>query len=222
MKKKLGLFTIMLMLISIIVIPYQVHASYTSQTLEEVFKEEGISYDFSNYQDSSDKITIYLFRGHGCSFCSKFLNYLANSLLDEYGQYFNVVSYEVWYDSDNWELMQLVGASLGEESVSGVPYIVIGNTTFGGYTEEWNSDIEAAILAAYNSTDRYDVMSNLDLSESNINTEAKSDTSDSSSTIIIWCIVIDAIIACGIILYVVRIKQELESKIEAIKTEKNK
>ena len=107
-------------------IPFSVNAEekeYKTLNLDEALKEEAIDHDFSNYKETDDQAIIYLFRGKGCAYCKKFLTYL-NSIVDDYGKYFKVVSYEVWYDNDNAELMEKVGNLLGQKA-EGVPYIVI-------------------------------------------------------------------------------------------------
>ena len=80
-----------------------------------------------------------------------------NSIVDEYGKYFKVVSYEVWYDQDNGTLMQEVSDFLGANA-TGVPFIVIGDKYFKGYGESYADSIKEAIMDQYNSKDKYDVM----------------------------------------------------------------
>ena len=115
--------------------------------------------DFSKYQTSDEKVNVYVFRGSGCSFCLKALAYFSEAV-NEYGEYFNVVTYEVWNSTDNGDLMQQVGETLGQ-SAKGVPFIVIGDTIFPGYDESFNDDIKKTIMEQYESKDRYDVMDNL-------------------------------------------------------------
>lgn len=128
---------------------------YISKNFEESLKEEGIEPEFKNYKENKKQATIYLFRGTGCSFCRSFLSYL-NSITDEYGDYFKVVSYEVWSNSKNSMLMTEVRNFFGD-SAGGVPYIVIGDQIFPGYTEQYNEGIKDAIMKLYNSKDKYDV-----------------------------------------------------------------
>ena len=123
-------------------IPFSVNAEekeYKTLNLDEALKEEEIDHDFSNYKETDDQAIIYLFRGKGCAYCKKFLTYL-NSIVDDYGKYFKVVSYEVWYDNDNAELMEKVCNLLGQKA-EGVPYIVIGDKVFAGYAESYNDEI---------------------------------------------------------------------------------
>ena len=80
-----------------------------------------------------------------------------NSIVEEYGKYFEVVSFESWYDADNGALMEEVSTFLGEPA-QGVPYIVIGDQAFGGYAESYNEAIIGKIQEEYaKENDKYDV-----------------------------------------------------------------
>ncbi len=92
---------------------------------------------------AEEKVPIYVFRGEGCPHCEEALEYF-DGLKAKYN--FELITYEVWYDEDNQELLEKVAAGLGE-TASGVPYIVIGEKTFSGYAETYNAEIEAAIVA---------------------------------------------------------------------------
>lgn len=133
---------------------------YVSMNLEETLAEEEIEPVFSDYKETDDQITIYMFRGKGCGYCKSFLNYI-NSITDEYGKYFKVRTYEVWYNSNNSELMTEVSDFL-EEPATGVPYIIIGDKVFPGYADVYNEDIKTAITELYNSKDRYDVLKEIE------------------------------------------------------------
>lgn len=128
---------------------------YRSLNLLETLESEEIKPKFSNYQENDDQITIYLFRGQGCDYCRKFLNYL-NNITEEYGKYFKLESFEVWMDTKNSKLLKEVSEFL-DESSTGVPYIIIGENVFPGYTEQYNDSIENAIKELYESEDRYDL-----------------------------------------------------------------
>jgi glutaredoxin len=213
-KKILSLLLVLMLVVS----PRLVNAesidlsNYTSQTLEEVFKAEEVEYDFSNYEETDDQVTVYLFRGSGCGYCAKFLNFLATTLLDEYGKYFKVVSYEVWYDSNNSDLFEQTADFLGD-SADGVPYIVIGDKTFAGYADSYDEDIEAAIMDLYNSEDRYDVFE-----EMAKNTTSTSEAKSSNTVaIVIWNIIIVAIATIIIINVNNSNKEEILEKIDEIK-----
>ena len=166
MKKRISVLLILLVLV--LGVPFSVHAkdgNTVSTTLAEAAKEEGIEFNHSNYKEDSSKAKIYMFRGHNCKYCYNLLKFL-ESIVDEYGKYFDLVSYEVWNDSDNSKLMNTVASVFGE-SADGVPYLVIGDKTYIGYTSSYDDNIKKDIKALYNSTDRYDVMQHLDEAKNN-------------------------------------------------------
>ena len=133
------------------------YSSYNTLNFLEALDEEEIEYEFEDYSENDNQAVIYLFRGKGCTYCRAFLSYL-NSIAAEYGEYFRVVSFEVWNDSANSELLSEVSDFLGE-AASGVPYIVIGDQVFPGYSSTYDDQIIAAITDLYNTNteDRYDV-----------------------------------------------------------------
>ena len=73
----------------------------------------------------SHEVTIYIFRGNGCPHCTNAVKYF-NSRHEEN---VNVVTYEVWYNSNNEKLRSLVLNEL-ELSTKGVPFIIVGDTYY--------------------------------------------------------------------------------------------
>ncbi len=189
-------------------------SDYNTETLEDVFKSEGINTDLSNYKESEDKINIYLFRGKGCPHCSDFINYINDTILKKYANYFNFISFETWYDENNAKLLNKVGEFFNYDTSSqefGIPFIIIGDKTFVGYSSSFNSQIEEEIVKLYNSEDRYDVFEKM-ANPSN-KTEPLSDT-----VIIIFFNFIISSILCFILLrnsYKNKIK--ILNEIESIK-----
>ena len=162
MKKILSLLLVMMML----VVPFTVRAvtaddekidisKYNTLNFKEILAEESIKESFKDYKETDDQITIYLFRGHGCGYCQRFLNFL-NSITDEYGKYFKVVGFEVWNDGNNSELLGRISDFM-EVEAGGVPYIIIGNLVFPGYAETYDDGIKAAITELYNAEEKFDV-----------------------------------------------------------------
>lgn len=180
------------------VLPFKAMAatSYEKMNLDEALTQEKIEHDFKNYKETDDQITIYLFRGYGCGYCRNFLTFL-NSIVGEYGKYFKVVSYETWYNQDNYNLMVEVSSFLGQPA-QGVPYVIIGNQIFPGYASSYDDKIKEAIKNLYDTKkeDRYDVMKEYEKSKK----DSKKDdsTSDGSSLDINPWIVIG--INCAIVL----------------------
>lgn len=105
------------------------------------------------------KINVYIFRGSGCSHCYDALNFLYG-LDGEYDDYFKVVTYEVWQDSNNAALAKDVANKLGAE-FGGVPYIVIGDKSFAGFGEDTGVNIINTALDFYKSKDYKDVVASV-------------------------------------------------------------
>ncbi len=147
--------------IGLLVFPMCVFAvNYTTTNFDETLTEEGIDHDFSNYRETGDQVIIYLFRGHGCGYCRNFLTFL-NSIVDDYGKYFRVVSFEVWNDSLNSSLMDEV-AEFTNSAADGVPFIVIGDQVFPGFNNSFEDAVKEAIVSQYNSKNRYDVFEEME------------------------------------------------------------
>jgi len=154
---------------------------------------EKIESKLGNYTESDDKATVYLFRGLGCGYCRGFINYL-NDNIDELGKYFNLVSYEVWNDADNADLMQKVADFTGVKA-GGVPYIVVGEKVFDGFTEEYyGEEFKNTLIEYYNSKDRYDVFEAMEKAEK----DAKNAENARTNKIIIWDAVFSAVTICTV------------------------
>jgi glutaredoxin len=107
---------------------------------------------------AKEKVNVYLFRGEGCPHCEEALEFFdALSEDEEYKDLYSLVTYEVWYDSENQELMKNVADALNKE-VSGVPFIVIGSETFSGYAASMDGKIKTTIKEAYESDDYKDIV----------------------------------------------------------------
>ena len=182
MKKKLLLFVAMCLLVLPITTKAISYDNYKTLNLKEALKEEEIDEVFKDYKETDKQATIYLFRGKGCGYCRAFLTFL-NSIVDDYGKYFKVVSFEVWNDANNSALLNSVATFMNEPAGS-VPYIIIGDKVFGGYAESYDEDIKKAIKDLYDSKDRYDVfakMTDKDLEASTTTTD--STTSDGTDNV---------------------------------------
>lgn len=162
MKKKI----LLIFMLTLLIIPISSLAAgeaaitYPSLNLKETLAAEEIELKNTSYKEDDKQVTIYLFRGTGCQYCRAFLNYL-NSISEEYGKYFKLVSYDVWTSSSNASLLEEVSEFLGQ-GATGVPYIIIGDQVFGGYSEASNDAMETAIKEQYDSKDKYDVFEELE------------------------------------------------------------
>jgi putative membrane protein len=87
----------------------------------------------SDIKNSNDKVNIYIFWGDGCPHC-KHLAEFFNEHKSEVEKMANLYTLEVWKNSDNQNFMKNFGKFLGE-TPKGVPYFIIGNKTFSGYSE---------------------------------------------------------------------------------------
>ena len=130
---------------------------------------------------AKDKVNVYLFKKQGCSHCANALTFF-NSLDDEYQSYFNLVTKELLNNEANNELLAKT-TKYFKVNLTGVPFIVIGEQTFEGYSEKFDEQIKEAIKNAYENESR-DVVASL--------TEDKTDKS--ATTIIILLAVVFGII----------------------------
>lgn len=192
--KKITVLLLLVMLMPTIVLAAP---KYESKTLEEALKDEKIEYDLGDYEEKDDQVTIYLFRGKGCSHCYEFLEYVSSKLIKEYGDKIKVVTYEVWNNKNNSKLMEKI-SDYFKDDASGVPYIVIGEKTFNGYAESMNDELKSAIDDLYDSDERFDVFDKIDLSKETSESEEKSDSTLTIVFIIFAAIAIVALIVTSI------------------------
>lgn len=127
--------------------------STTQSTTEFAFNHE------SDIDLSSNKPNIYIFWGDGCPHCkalAKFISKLPAETKDKV----NIYSFEVWSDKDNKAFMKKFGKYLGQD-VSGVPFMIIGDKIFDGYssgdtkTDQQIIDAINTIIKNQGSTDQY-------------------------------------------------------------------
>ena len=178
MKKK-----ILILLLVVALLPTRVFAKsfiddYETKNFKETLEAEEMEIKNKDYKEDDKQAIIYMFRGDGCGYCRAFLEFL-NSISDEYGKYFRLVSFEVWNDSNNSQLLNKVPI-VTNVAAGGVPYIIIGEKVFAGYAEDYNEDIKAAIMAQYKDSS-YDVFEKLD---EKLNGNGNSGTS--SFAVIFW------------------------------------
>ncbi len=183
-------------------------SKYKTMNLENSLKDEGIEYDLKDYKETDDQVTIYLFRGKGCTVCKKFLTFL-NSIVPEYGKYFKLVSYETWNNPDNKELLNKVADFTGVAN-EGVPYIVIGDQVFGGYYSGYDEDIKKAIKDEYNKKTKYDVLEEM-------NKDTKNNTSNSS---IWWSLLFTFLSTIIIIGYIYLSNKKIMVELAKLETKK--
>lgn len=192
---------IVLVMVLGLALPMYAKAEVKSLNLKEALQEEKIELDkaFDDYKENDDQAIVYLFRGNGCGYCRAFLTFL-NSIVGEYGKYFKVVSYEVWYNEENAAILDTVSAYLNNPA-QGVPYIVIGDKVFAGYAESYDEEIKSAIKALYDTKkdDRYDVFKEI---EENPNKEDRTTIKTITKNIVLATIIATVVIVGSNIAFV--------------------
>ncbi len=107
-----------------------------------------------------EKVTVYLFRGQGCTHCREFLSYFINKY-QKYEDYFEIVAYESWNNEDNKNfLLELKERFNEKEITASVPYIVIGDTYHSPGYRNGEEVIEEA-LSAYQDDKYTDVVASM-------------------------------------------------------------
>jgi glutaredoxin len=82
---------------------------------------------------ASEKVNVYFFYGYGCPHCAKETSFL-ESLKTEYPDV-NIRSFEVYFHKENVEIMKRAAKKLNKE-VTAVPFTVIGDKSFVGFSEQ--------------------------------------------------------------------------------------
>lgn len=176
--KKIKLFLAIIM--CLFAMPLAVLADEGSDDNVEVTSGE------TEVQEEDNRVKIYFFRGEGCPYCADAEEFF-NSIEEEYGQYYKILDYETWYNSDNAALLQKVGEARNEE-ISGVPYILIGDKSWSGYDDSFADDIKDTIKSEYEKAvaDRYDIANYVDFTNAASSvTEAAKKSNDAMVLIII-------------------------------------
>lgn len=126
----------------------------------------------------ADQANVYIFHGDGCPHCANAENFFL-SIKGDYD--FKLIGFEIFYNEANQNLMKDVGEHFKAE-VSGVPYIVIGDKTFYGYTTLYNEDIILAINAEIENNNANDVVKNYITDDANYSILLDSSTKSSEDT----------------------------------------
>ena len=176
--KKFGL--LLIMLLAIMAMPFSVLAEGEEDAENEAETTDEVS-------EESKEVKIYFFRGEGCPHCAEAEEWF-QSIEEEYGSKFEIVDYEVYNSQENSDLMDRV-AEARDEEVTGVPYIIIGNQSWNGFSAELEDEILSQIESEYETepSSRYDIMQLLPQLESE--SKEKSKSTDVVATIIIILVV---------------------------------
>lgn len=131
MKNKLKLLLLLLVLI-----PFNIFA------ISKDYKD--VVYNITKEKVDKDKINLYFFRMDGCPHCAEEEKWLEN-IKDKYGDYLNIYDYEIKNNKTNREYYYNVKKALNDEITKSVPYTVIGETYFVGFSETVSEQIENKI-----------------------------------------------------------------------------
>ncbi len=133
-----------------------------SESTTNSTKSTATEFAFNHESDidlSSNKPNIYIFWGDGCPHCKALSKFISKLPAETKGKV-NIYSFEVWGDKDNKTLMKNFGKYLGQD-VRGVPFMVIGDKIFDGYssgdtkTDQQILDAINTIIKNQGSTDQY-------------------------------------------------------------------
>lgn len=158
---------VLLIVCFILLAPTLVFASTRAQDLTETLETAGIEMSVDDYEENDDQIVIYLFWGSGCEHCHAELEYL-NSILDEYKDKIKLRSYETWDNSSNADLEKKI-LNFFDIQDSGVPFAIIGESTFMGFGDTTGEKIKTAIDDLYDTPkeERYDVFAEMEKEQEN-------------------------------------------------------
>lgn len=106
-----------------------------------------------NVMREDNKVNIYFFWGNGCPHCEKEFEFF-ESIKEKYGDYYNLYTFETWYNEENSKLIYTFAEAM-EEELKGVPYTIIGNKSFIGFNESYKKNIIKTIESQYQNS--YDV-----------------------------------------------------------------
>lgn len=101
----------------------------------------------------NDKVNIYLFYGKGCPHCEALFTYF-ESIKSKYSKYYNLYAFEVWYNEDNGKTMDYFLEKFDKKvSSKSVPFLIIGDEAFEGYSSSMNQKIIDTIEEKYKNKD---------------------------------------------------------------------
>lgn len=133
---------------------------------------------------AKDPVNFYIFYGSGCSHCAELHEYTAELENNKkINKKFKIVDLEVWSNQENSELMTIVGQYFNYD-VDGVPFYVIGDEYFSGFSEESSPEkIEAAIDKAYNNSEYVDIVAGIQDGSIEVEVPTESETDKKNDTV---------------------------------------
>lgn len=107
----------------------------SNQDNQEINDLENIELDIVHEEN---KVNIYFFWGNGCPHCEEEMQFF-ESIEKEYGKYYNLYKFEVWYNDENARLFNIFANAIGDNA-QGVPYTIIGEHSFIGFGENYKEE----------------------------------------------------------------------------------
>lgn len=156
-----------LILSLILFIPNVVMAETQTLDLMDTLEKAGITPSIDDYEETEDQVQIYLFWSSTCTHCHDVLEFI-NDNLDEYGEKIKMRSYETSTNADNYALQQKV-AKFFSINAPGVPLLVVGESTFYGFSDSIKDKILEAIDGEYSANEKYDVFEKIEEKEAEKN-----------------------------------------------------
>lgn len=147
--KIVAIITFLILVIIVIGIVYFINIQNNNSggnTINKYSKVEDIVFE-------KNKVNIYMFWGDGCSNCEAQFEFL-DSISKEYGKYYNLYCFEIWHNKDNKQLMNELAKEMNYNA-SGVPFTIIGEKYFIGFSEDLEDKFKEIIKEE--STKSYDV-----------------------------------------------------------------
>lgn len=157
---------------------------------------------------AKEAVNVYIFKGETCGYCAKAIAFF-NELKKEkaYKDKFNLIEYEIWKNEDNADLAEAVAEEMGDK-LDGVPYIVIGEETFSGFTTSYEEDIKDAINNYYDEDERVDYVAAIkdggDYNAVHNESSKSNDKENNADSIIAISIIAVAVLGFGYIIYLSR------------------
>ena len=124
-----------LLLILVLLLPFSVLA------LTEDYQNK-MAY-ITNTEIEDGKVNFYLFKGEGCPHCADEEKWLQD-IKKEYKDYVNFYEFEVWYDENNSKMMEKA-KEIFDFSGPGVPFTVIGDKYYSGFSDSIGTMMENTI-----------------------------------------------------------------------------
>ena len=124
-----------LLLILVLLLPFSVLA------LTEDYQNKMAS--ITNTEIEDGKVNFYLFKGEGCPHCADEEKWLQD-IKKEYNDYVNFYEFEVWYDENNSKMMEKA-KEIFDFSGPGVPFTVIGDKYYSGFSDSIGTMMENTI-----------------------------------------------------------------------------